>query len=264
MMADMKICRALCPALLLCLSLLAGQASGEPSAEAGWIELFNGKDLEGWTAKITGYPAGENFGETFRVEDGLLKVRYDAYERFDGRFGHLFWQHELDHYHLVVEYRFVGNQAPGGADWAERNSGVMLHAQSPASMTRDQEFPASVEAQFLGGLGGSQPRPTNNLCTPGTDVVHEGRLYTPHCLFSSSETFNGDQWVRAEVIVRGSGTITHLVNGEVVLEYSEPRRSDASSHQKGQVALLERGFIALQSESHPVDFRTVRYRPLTP
>ncbi len=247
---------------LLAIALAAMTASAETSGEDGWTDLFNGKNLNGWTAKITGYPSGENFGDTFRVEDGLLKVRYDAYERFDGRFGHLFWQEPLDRYHLVVEYRFVGDQVNGGAPWAKRNSGVMLHAQAPESMTLQQDFPDSIEAQFLGGLGGLRSRPTNNLCTPGTDVVFEGNLYTPHCLNSTSDTYDGDQWVRAEVIVRGSGTITHLVNGQVVLEYSEPRLSDPASHQKGSVPLLEGGFIALQSESHPIDFRLVRYRPL--
>lgn len=253
------------PGLLVAALLLSAPASAadEPAAAAaGWVDLFNGNDLSGWTAKITGYPAGENFGNTFRVEDGLLKVRYDAYERFDGRFGHLFWREPLDRYHLVIEYRFVGEQMPGGADWARRNSGVMLHAQGPETMTLKQDFPASIEAQFLGGFSDSRARPTNNLCTPGTDVVHAGRLYTPHCLASSSATYDGEQWVRAEVIVRGGGDITHLVNGEVVLEYSEPRLSDPTSHQKGKVALLESGFIALQSESHPIDFRLVRYRPL--
>lgn len=250
---------------LLIAAVVCTMTSSARAADAdGWIDLFNGKDLEGWTAKITGYPVGENFGNTFRVEDRLLKVRYDAYEQFDGRFGHLFWKQPLDNYHLVVEYRFVGEQTRGGPAWAERNSGVMLHAQAPAAMTLNQEFPVSIEAQFLGGLGGSRARPTNNLCTPGTDVVFEGNLYTPNCLNSTSQTFDGDQWVRAEVIVRGSATITHLVNGEVVLEYSEPRLSDPKSHQKGSIALLEQGFIALQSESHPIDFRLIRYRPLTP
>lgn len=252
--------------LTLCLTLCLFAGRGAAAEPGDWIDLFDGRTLNGWTAKITGYPAGENFGNTFRVEDGLLKVRYDAYERFDGRFGHLYWKAPLSHYHLQVEYRFVGEQTPGGPDWARRNSGVMLHAEPIEAMSLDQDFPVSIEAQFLGGLGNGRPRPTSNLCTPGTDVLFEDRLYTPHCLSSSSKTYDGDQWVRAEIIVHGGGTITHLVNGEVVLEYSAPRLSDPAAHQKGEaaVAILEQGFIALQSESHPVDFRVVRYRPLRP
>lgn len=248
----------LVPFLLLVLA-------GSPSAADDWTDLFNGKDLNGWVPKITGHRLGENFAQTFRVEDGLLKIRYDGYETFDGRFGHLFWKEPLSDYHLLIEYRFIGAQISGGAGWARRNSGVMFHAQAPETMTLMQDFPDSVEAQFLGGLGSSRPRPTNNLCTPGTDVVFEDQLYTPHCLNSNSATFDGDQWVRVEIIVRGDGNITHLVNDEVVLEYRTPRLSDPVIHQKGSdVVVLDQGFIALQSESHPIDFRRVSIRRLNP
>jgi len=248
------------------LSLSTLPAPAEESSAEGWLDLFNGKDLDGWIPKITGHELGENYGNTFRVEDGLLKVRYDAYDRFDNQFGHLFWQTPHSHYHLIVEYRFVGDQLAGGAGWAVRNSGAMLHAQDPRTMTLTQDFPDSIEAQFLGGLSNDRPRPTANLCTPGTDVVYQGKLYTPHCLNSASATFDGDQWVRAELIVRGSERITHLINGEVVLEYTAPKLSQPTSHQKGSdaVPLLGEGYIALQSESHPVDFRLVRLKILEP
>lgn len=250
---------------LLAINLLTERAL----ADDGWVDLFNGRDLSGWTAKITGFDAGENFADTFSVEDGLLKVRYDGYDRFDNRFGHLFWQAPFSHYHLRVEYRFNGTQLDGGAGWAIRNSGVMLHAQAPGSMGLDQDFPDSIEAQFLGGLGDGKPRPTANLCTPGTDVVYQGELFTPHCLPSSSATYDGDQWVTVELIVRGAGAIIHRVNGEVVLEYSEPRLSNPQNDQPSGVTelpvrLMESGFIALQSESHPVDFRKVQIRILDP
>ncbi len=267
-----SLSRSVTRTILLLLFLYSFDSAAADNAEAtpqapssdGWIELFNGKNLDGWTAKITGYPLGENFADTFRVEEGLLKVRYDGYERFDGRFGHLFWQTPFSHYRLEIEYRFLGEQASGGPDWAQRNSGVMVHAQTPDSMSLHQDFPDAIEAQFLGGLDDGKRRPTGNLCTPGTDVIHDGSLYTPHCLFSSSETFSGDQWVTAEIIVRGSGTVTHLINGEVVLEYEAPRLSDRGGHQRtGEPALLGEGYLALQSESHPVDFRRVRIQPLT-
>ena len=44
-----------------------------------WIQLFNGRDLDGWTPKFAKHDLGENFNDTFRVEDGLLKVRYDKW-----------------------------------------------------------------------------------------------------------------------------------------------------------------------------------------
>ena len=223
-----------------------------------WVDLFNGKDLQGWTPKIRSHDLGENFADTFRVKDGLLQVRYDNYETFDNQFGHLFYETPFSHYVLHIRYRFVGDQAEGGPrGWAVRNSGVMLHSQAPETMTRSQEFPDSIEAQFLGGLSDDKPRPTANLCTPGTHVVIDGKLFTPHCTPSSSETLDGDQWVDFMVMVLGSGTVRHYVNGEEVLTYTRPQLDDASAHTK-KTKYLDSGYLALQSESHPIDFQFVR------
>jgi len=237
-----------------------------PSESSEWIPLFNGKNLDGWTPKIRGYDAGENFGNTFRVENGVLKVAYDQYEEFGNRFGHLFYKEPFSHYVLRVEYRFVGEQVPGGPSWAVRNSGVMIHGESPATMGKDQEFPASIEVQLLGG-GGSAKRSTANLCTPGTNVFMQGELVTRHCTNSESDTFHGDQWVTVEIEVRGSKLIRHLVNGKPVLEYSEPQLDDRDAHARELIEkqggkLLTGGTISLQSESHPVEFRKVELRTL--
>jgi hypothetical protein len=253
-----------CFVFLLTAALLAGSATAEESADKEeWIALFDGRDLDGWTPKIAGHALGDNFGNTFRVEDGLLKVRYDQYKSFDGKFGHLFYKDPFSYYRLIVEYRFVGEQAPHGpGSWALRNSGVMLHSPHPRTMARDQDFPISIEAQFLGGLGDGKARSTMNLCTPGTDVVYRGSIYPEHCLSSASKTFDGDQWVRAEMLVLGSGQITHFVNGEEVLEYALPQfggggvsASDPTAKLEGK--LIEGGYISLQSESHPIDIRKV-------
>ncbi len=231
------------------------------AADGRWVQLFNGKDLTGWTPKITGYELGENYGNTFRVEGGVLKVAYDQYSEFGGRFGHIFWKDKLTRYRLGIEYRFTGDQAPAGPTWARRNSGVMLHCQDPKTMTRDQDFPISIEAQFLGGLG-DKPRTTANLCTPGTNVVRNGALFTPHCLNSTSPTFHGDQWVRVEIEVLGGGTIRHIIDGQTVLEYEQPQigggtvnRHDPAVKKDGTI--LTGGWISLQSESHPIEFRKV-------
>ena len=228
-----------------------------------WIALFNGHDLNGWTPKITGYPFGENYGNTYRAEDGLIKVRYDQYQEFGTRFGILTYKEPFSYYRLVVEYRFVGEQAKGGpGSWALRNSGAMLHSQDPRTMELDQHFPLSIEAQLLGGLSDGKPRPTLSMCSPHTEVVYEGKIYPEHCLSSSSKTYDGEQWVRAEMIVLGSGHITHIVNGEKVLEYNLPQIGDPgppetayAKQHRGE--LLDGGYISLQSESQPIDFRKV-------
>jgi hypothetical protein len=226
-----------------------------------WIQLFNGKDLQGWAVKITGYDLDDNFGNTFRVEDGILKVSYDQYDQFRGRFGHIFYRQKFSHYIVAVEYRFVGDQLAGGPDWGFRNSGIMVHSQSPESMQRDQDFPISIEVQLLGGRGSGE-RPTANLCTPGTNVVLNGSLFTTHCLNSSSKTYNGDQWVRVEAMVLGDSIIQHSVNGETVISYEMPQIGGGSVNHinpwaKEDGKLLTEGYIALQSESHPVQFRKV-------
>ena len=250
--------------LATCL-LLPDTVAGKPR-KAAWQPLFNGKDLSGWTVKIRGYPLGENYGNTFRVEGGLLKVAYDRYGSFDQQFGHLAWKQPLSRYRLRIEYRFVGTQAPGGPSWALRNSGVMLHGQPPATMSRDQKFPVSLEVQFLGGTG-TGPRPTANVCTPGTHVVIGGQLITKHCTNSKSATYDGDRWVTVEVEVDGGRLIRHLVDGQVVLEYSQPQLDDKDADARPLLPKradkqLREGYIYLQAESHPVEFRRVEMMPL--
>jgi len=230
-----------------------------------WIQLFNGKDLDGWTIKMTKHPLGENFNNTFRVENGMMITRYDQYESFDGEFGHIFYKNPFSHYKLRVEYRVVGEQVPGGAGWAIKNSGVMFHAQSPESMLLDQEFPVSIEAQFLGGLGDGE-RPTGNLCTPGTNVVMDGELITRHCTTSSSETYSGEEWVLFELVVYGDSIIHHLVNGDTVLTYQKPQVGGGSipeGYTYPEGTNIPSGYIALQAESHPFDFRKVELLDLS-
>jgi len=246
---------------IVCLLLLTGTSPAGDADSGEWIQLFNGKDLDGWIPKIRHHEAGENFGDTFRVEDGVLKVGYEAYDSFDERFGHLFYEKPFSHYRLRVEYRFVGKQVKGGPGWAYRNSGLMLHGQTPESMAVDQDFPASIEVQLLGG-NGTDPRTTGNLCTPYTHVVMDGELVKRHCTSSTSETYHGDQWVTCEVEVRGHELVRHIYEGEAVIEYSKPQLDGSTGVGKKLIekqggAMLSAGTISLQSESHPIEFRKV-------
>lgn len=253
---------------LLIVILTTCRTTPQAGDEQVWIQLFNGKDLNDWIPKISGYPTGENFGNTFRVEGGKLKVVYDAYDQFEERFGHLFYREKFGYYLLGVEYRFVGDQATGGPGWAIRNSGAMLHGQDPHTMGVDQDFPISVEVQFLGG-NGTDERTTANLCTPGTNVVMDDKLFTNHCVASTSKTYHGDQWVRVEVLVLGDSLMEHFVEGQSVLRYEKPQigggnviHYDPALKQDGQ--LLHEGYISLQSESHPIEFRKVELFDLAP
>lgn len=230
-----------------------------PKENENRIVLFNGKDLTGWDVKITGHPLNENYKNIFSVEDSILKVSYDQLDSFRGEFGHIFYKQKFSNYKLKLQYRFLGNQCPGGADWAIRNSGVMIHSQSAESMGLAQDFPVSVEVQFLGGLGEGE-RPTLNVCTPGTDIDIDGVPAEGHCNNSSSATFHGDQWVTAEVVVYADSIIHHIVNGDTVLTYTHPRvgpEMKPAGYSVPDGTQLKEGYIALQAESHNVQFRRI-------
>lgn len=257
---DFLTVAALTPALSLVRQAVAQEAALPAAGE--WTPMFNGKDLSGWTVRIRGYELGDNYADTFRVEDGVVKVSYDKYEGpYRGRYGYLFYNEPLSHYKLRLEYRFVGDQIAGGPDWAIRNSGIMVHGQSPESMTKDQGTLVSLEMQLLGG-DGAAPRNTGNLCTPGTNVVYGGKLHTDHCTNSTSDTYAGDQWVKAEIEVHGGELIRHIINGKTVFEYTQPQLDEKDEEarrllQGGAHKMLTRGTVSLQSESHPIEFRNV-------
>lgn len=237
---------------------------GEAADAEDWVPLFDGESLDGWTPKFSGSELGENVLDTFRVEDGLLKVRYDGYEDFGGRFGHLFFDGAFESYDVRAVYRFVGEQCPGGAGWARRNNGLMLHGQAPETMGLDQDFPVSVEAQMLGVAREGEVRATGGVCTPGTDVEIDGELKRDHCIVSSGPSIAGDAWVEMVVEVRPD-RIRHLVDGEVVHEYGpvhlDPRDGDAKRLMGGsEETLLTSGTISIQAESHPIDFRAIEVR----
>lgn len=253
------------PLFILIIFLVSCHSSQQKQTDTEWIQLFNGTDLTGWDIKISGYELNKNFNNTFRVEDGLLKVRYDEYKTFNGEFGHLFFNKKFSHYRLKVEYRFVGEQVVGGPEWAYKNNGVMFHSQSAASMGLDQDFPVSVEAQFLGGSGEGE-RPTGNVCTPGTNVVMDGKLITQHCTSSRSKTYPGEEWITFELVVIGDEIIHHIVNGDTVMTYSNPQIGGGNKPDDYPVSdgtPLTEGFIAVQAESHPTDFRKIELMDLS-
>ena len=231
---------------------MAAQADND-----GFVSVFNGEDLSGWTPKIVGEKLGQDSKETFRVKDGMIQVRYDNYDQFDGQFGHLFLDTPYAHYILRLEYRFIGDKQiaghPGG--WAYMNSGVMIPGQAPDTIGLKQQFPNSIEVQLLGQAENvKEDRPTANICTPGTHYSQKGKLIKAHCNKSTSKTYRGEQWVKLEIEVHGSKKIIHRINGEAVLEYSKPQLNNGT--------LLESGSISVQSESHECDFRNIEIKVL--
>lgn len=254
--------------LIACLLalIIVGTFSFTPSKKEekeNWVSLFNGKNIKNWTVKIHHHDVGDNYGNTFRVEDGMIKVRYDQYDKFNERYGHLYFNTPYSYYHLKMEYRFTGEWRKDAPSYTVLNSGVMFHSQDPRTMLKEQDWPISVEMQFLAGLGDGKPRPTGNMCSPGTDVIFEGKKDPRHCINSTSKTYPKEEWVKAELIVLGDSLVTHIINGEKVLQYSKPQigggvanRFDPTLKVDGK--LLKEGFIALQSEGQEIDFRNIQ------
>ena len=241
--------------------LVAASPQTDPNRE-DWIQLFDGRSLDGWTPKFAKHDLGENFNDTLRVENGILEIRYDKWQKFNGEFGHIFYKDPFSYYRLVAEYRFVGEQVSGGAAWAIRNNGLMLHCQKPSTMLKDQDFPISIEVQLLGGLSDGKPRSTANVCTPGSNIVMNGQLHTQHCTNSSSKTYDGDQWVRVEVEVRGDEIVRHIIDGRTVMEYTKPQIGGGSVNPVDPAVKIDgtpmtSGYISIQAETAPTDFRKI-------
>ncbi len=230
-----------------------------------WVYLFNGKNLDGWEIKIRNHKLGDNYKNTFKVNDGSLKVSYENYESFEDKFGHIFYtKKKFKNYHLILEYKFSGEHLKGAPGWSIKNSGIMLHCQDPKTMKIDQEFPVSAEMQLLGGLRNGE-RSTANICTPGTDVDIDGQKAKYHCINSNSLTYNEDEWVSVEVIVYSDSIIHHIVESDTVLSYTNIRVGGGEIPDNYVNRIGERlsdGFISLQSEGHPVEFREIKIREI--
>ncbi|MFY0686020.1 MAG: DUF1080 domain-containing protein [Cyclobacteriaceae bacterium] len=246
--------------VLLIIGCAAPVSENKPDPDQEeWVQIFNGKDLTGWTPKFTGYEAGDNIRNTFRItDDSLLSVRYDNWERFDGEFGHLFYEKPFSHYRIRATYRFKGEQVTDGPAWALRNNGLMLHAQSVETMAIDQAFPICIEFQLLGG-NGTDERSTCNLCTPGTHVYMGDSLFTPHCINSVSKTYHGEQWVTVEGLLLGDSLVQHIVDGEVVMEYNRTHMDGSHGDNFNEGVLqdgmaVDKGYITIQAETAPIDF----------
>jgi len=226
-----------------------------------WENIFNGENLDGWIPKIVGQPLGENYLNTFSVEEGILRIRYDAYgANFNDRFGGLYFHRKLKNYRLRVEYRFVGETAPGAPEWGYRDSGVQYHSQSPQSLKKDQAFPICLEYNFHGG-NGTDDRPVGAICAIGTNIEINGKKNESFCTAPMIEkTFHGDQWVTIELDIN-NGKIRHFVSGEEILNFSNPSLNPENDIAKSLIqndsTTLTEGYISFQSNSHPIDFRKI-------
>ncbi len=247
--------------ILLCLISLLGNLSNH-AQELHWKKIFNGKNLKGWHPKIHHHKYNENYANTFSVKDCTIVVNYDGYQEFNERFGHLFYKKSYSHYKLKLKYRFIGTWRKDAPNYIALNSGVMFHSQPPKSILKEQNWPISVEMQFLANLPNGAKRPTGNMCSPGTNIYYKGKPFPEHCLDSSSPNFEPSEWVEAELTVLGDSLIEHRINGQLVLTYTKPSIGGNMINQANPKYFIEGkalkiGFIGLQSEGQPVQFKDI-------
>ena len=165
-----------------------------------------------------------------------------------------------------MDYRFYGNHVNlfknEDEAWNYKNSGVMLHSEDPSKMLLNQGFPVSIEAQFLGGSGVKE-RPTLNMCSPGTEVVINESQAMEHCISSNSKTYHNEDWISVEFVVYSDSIVHHIINKDTVMSYSNIKiggeyLSDNFTDKVGEP--LKEGFISLQSEGHPIEFKNIRIK----
>jgi hypothetical protein len=174
---------------------------------------------------------------------------------------------------LRGEYQVWGTQASGGPSWAVQNNGFMLHSQSMATMTLNQDFPVSMEAQLLGPgnntSGGATSASTMNLCTPGTgfSTTPTGSTNNSHCVPAKPTTRAAlnTGWQKVSALILGDSMHTYYAgpNGtDSVLRYYKPvylsgNIANPPSGMPANGTRLTGGYITIQSETHPFRFRKI-------
>ncbi len=190
--------------------------------DEGWVNLFNGRDLDGWVV-VTQKPGGGNddidtyFGDTigkqktFYIENGILKTTGEP-------LGYIRTEDVYDNFVFEVDVKFekLGN------------SGVLFH------VVQDMALPNAIECQlYYSQLGRVFPLRTK---MDGGELIH----------YNASKL---GEWNKIQVVSE-EGRVATVVNGAVV---GLGANADPST-----------GYICLQSEGAPVEFRNIRVKRYTP
>jgi hypothetical protein len=212
----------MCSRLFYLLCLVGGVAFDNSE-----IELFNGRDLSGWTHELEDKTVKPD--AVWTIVEGVLICKGSPA-------GYLRTENEYENYQFTLEWRWPAG-SPGG------NSGVLLHTTEPLALGI---WPKSVEAQLAAGDAGDVWVIGTTVDVENPDVRRQGRRHLN--LTDGSERPIGE-WNQCEIVCQGS-EITINVNGTLV-----NRVTNAS---------VTRGAIALQSEGAEIHFRNIKLRPLPP
>src|SRR5262245_30340639 len=216
----------------LWLAVLCMGAAGRADDADGWIKLFNGKDLSGWT-KFLDPKTKTDPDKIWSVKDGMIICQGSVY-------GYLLTEKEYENYELKVQWRWA-DKPPARSNVQVRNSGVFVHVNGP-----DKIWPKAVEAQLMEDHAGDFWLVDNFKLTvdPKRQDPKVARHY--YRMKDHVEKKIGE-WNQYEITCK-DGTIKLVINGELVNE--------------GSHAEITKGKILLQSEGAEIHFRDVMLKHL--
>jgi hypothetical protein len=226
----MKIVR-LTVSILVVLIIASGY-----SAPCAWqekrIQLFNGKDLSGWTHYLWNEDLRRQETKTpvssvWSVKDGLLICQGQPR-------GYIRTVQEYANYKLTLEWRWPKGTAGG-------NNGVLVHSTTPNALGA---WPKSIEVQLAKGNAGDFWVIGTTLEVPNLEERRKGRRHFN--LTDDSENPLGE-WNTMEIVCRDDEIIVH-VNGDLV------------NHATNCSAT--KGAISLQSEGALIHYRNIYLTPL--
>lgn len=194
-------------------------------ASAHTVELFNGKNLDGWTPFIE--DSSRKASDIFFAKDGILCVKGNP-------FGFIRTNKKYSNFKLHVEWRYPVETV---------NSGIFVFVQDDLKI-----WPNAIECQLMKGkvgdfvlLGGSD---IAEFKTPAGTVRPKFPVVKR---FNKSNENPTGEWNNADIICK-DGNIVVYINGEL--------------QNKGSDSLHKSGFIALQSEGSEIHFRNIRLTPI--
>lgn len=249
---------------LIALSLAVGLAANETPSET--IDLFNGRDLDGWQV-VVGDSGFVDDQSVFQVVDGAVHVYKDAIDGSEQPFGYLLSEDEYSDYRLSLEYKWGRKKFPPRGGFEDvRDAGVCYHVQAPFVI-----WPTSAECQIQEGDTGDvwviKVRATSTVhpeimnywpADEGGVKLTKGGGSDEYQRFLRSYCYEQPGWNRVELVIRGDHA-TYIINGRVANRVSDLKRWDESS---SSWQALDRGRILLQAEGAEIFYRNVTLQPL--
>ncbi len=244
------------------------------AAENGWTQLFNGKDLSGWTTWVSMQPTSDNMKvptstrglnqdprRVFSVVDGMLRVSGEEW-------GAVSTVGEYENFHLKFEFKW------GDKKWAPRlegprDSGLLYYAVGPEG-AQSGHWMRSHEFQLQEGDCADYHSLDGVTVDAHVGDANQGNWkffrYDPalplrtglaaRILKRGNYEKPSGEWNTMEVIADGK-TLIHVVNGHEVLRVENSRQV-----VDGRSVPLTRGKFSIQSEGAEAFYRHIQVRPL--